>query len=136
MEKIANDQIIIPNEDRICYSYNSFDPSRYSAWISDEMSYNEYSGDPDYKNKLTLGKMGSQVYKSLFWKKNYNGDYIKYEKQTTKNRLFESLKENYQSLTSHNYSNDSSKLKFALVPDSSNYGNIYDKGLILKSYQS
>ena len=134
MEKIANDQIIIPNEDRICYSYNSFDPARYTAWISDEMSYNEYAGEPDYKNKLTLGKLESQVYKSLFWDSSYNGDYMKFEKQTTKNRLFKSLQENYQLLTSHNYSNDSSKLIFALVPDSSNYGNIFDKGLILKSY--
>ena len=134
MEKIANDQIIIPNEDRICYSYNSFDPARYTAWISDEMSYNEYAGESDYKNKLTLGKLESQVYKSLFWDSSYNGDYIKFEKQTTKNRLFKNLQENYQLLTSHNNSNDSSKLKFALVPDSNNYGNIYDKGLILKSY--
>ena len=38
MEKIARNEIIIPNEDKICYSYNSFDPT-YSAWISDEMSY-------------------------------------------------------------------------------------------------
>ena len=77
MEKIANDQIIIPNEDRICYSYNTFDPARYTAWISNEMSYNEYAGDSNYKNKLTLGKLESQVYKSLFWDKAYNG--IAYE---------------------------------------------------------
>lgn len=134
IEKIANNKIIIPKEDKICFCYNSFDPSRYTFWVSDEMSYNEYSGDPDYKNKLTLGKMGSQVYKSLFWDSSYNGDYIKFEKQTTKNRLFKSLQENYQLLTSYNNSNDSIKLNFALVPDSSNYGNTYDKGLILKSY--
>ena len=42
MEKIARNEIIIPNEDKICYSYNSFDPTTYSAWISDEMSYNIY----------------------------------------------------------------------------------------------
>ena len=101
MEKIANDQIIIPNEDRICYSYNTFDPARYTAWISDEMSYNEYARDSDHKNKFTLGKLESQVYKSLFWDSSYNGDYIKFEKQTTKNRLFKSLQENYQLLTSH-----------------------------------
>ena len=134
MEKIAQDEIIIPNEDKICYSYNSFDPARYTAWISDEMSYNEYSGDTNYKSKLTLGKENSQVYKSLFWDKDYKGDYIKFEKQTTKNKIFKSLEKNYQLLTSNNNSNDNSKLNFALVPDSNNYGNTYDKGLILKSY--
>ena len=134
MEKIAQDEIIIPNEDKICYSYNSFDPARYTAWISDEMSYNEYSGDTNYKSKLTLGKLESQVYKSLFWDKDYKGDYITFEKQTTKNKIFKSLEENYQLLTSNNNSSDNSKLNFALVPDSNNYGNTYDKGLILKSY--
>ena len=134
MEKIAQDEIIIPNEDKICYSYNSFDPARYTAWISDEMSYNEYSGDTNYKSKLTLGKENSQVYKSLFWDKDYKGDYIKFEKQTTKNKIFKSLEKNYQLLTSNNNSNDNSKLNFALVPDSNNYGKTYDKGLILKSY--
>ena len=134
MEKIAQDEIIIPNEDKICYSYNSFDPARYTAWISDEMSYNEYAGETDYKNKLTLGKLESQVYKSLFWDKDYKGDYITFEKQTTKNKIFKSLEKNYQLLTSNNNSNDNSKLNFALVPDSNNYGNTYDKGLILKSY--
>ena len=134
MEKIAQDEIIIPNEDKICYSYNSFDPARYTAWISDEMSYNEYSGDTNYKSKLTLGKENSQVYKSLFWDKDYKGDYITFEKQTTKNKIFKSLEKNYQLLTSNNNSNDNSKLNFALVPDSNNYGNTYDKGLILKSY--
>ena len=134
MEKIAQDEIIIPNEDKICYSYNSFDPARYTAWISDEMSYNEYAGETDYKNKLTLGKLESQVYKSLFWDKDYKGDYITFEKQTTKNKIFKSLEKNYQLLTSNNNSNDNSKLNFALVPDSNNYGKTYDKGLILKSY--
>ena len=128
MEKIAQDEIIIPNEDKICYSYNSFDPARYTAWISDEMSYNEYSGDTNYKSKLTLGKENSQVYKSLFWDKDYKGDYIKFEKQTTKNKIFKSLEENFQSFKSNN------KSDFALVPDSNNYGKTYDKGLILKSY--
>ena len=128
MEKIAQDEIIIPNEDKICYSYNSFDPARYTAWISDEMSYNEYAGETDYKNKLTLGKLESQVYKSLFWDKDYKGDYIKFEKQTTKNKIFKSLEENFQSFKSNN------KSDFALVPDSNNYGKTYDKGLILKSY--
>ncbi len=128
MEKIAQDEIIIPNEDKICYSYNSFDPARYTAWISDEMSYNEYSGDTNYKSKLTLGKENSQVYKSLFWDKDYKGDYIKFEKQTTKNKIFKSLEENFQSFKCNN------KSDFALVPDSNNYGKTYDKGLILKSY--
>ena len=128
MEKIAQDEIIIPNEDKICYSYNSFDPARYTAWISDEMSYNEYSGDTNYKSKLTLGKENSQVYKSLFWDKDYKGDYIKFEKQTTKNKIFKSLEENYQSFKSNN------KSDFVLIPDSNNYGKTYDKGLILKSY--
>ena len=128
MEKIAQDEIIIPNEDKICYSYNSFDPARYTAWISDEISYNEYAGDTNYKSKLTLGKENSQVYKSLFWDKDYKGDYIKFEKQTTKNKIFKSLEENFQSFKSNN------KSDFALVPDSNNYGKTYDKGLILKSY--
>ena len=91
MGKIASNEIIIPNEDKICYCYNSFDPARYSAWISEEMTYNRYSGDHDYKNKLTLGKFESQVFKSLIWDDSYNGDYIKFEKQTTKNKLFKIL---------------------------------------------
>lgn len=134
MEKIANDEIIIPNEDKICYSNNSYDPTTYSAWILDEISYNEYAGESDYVNKLKLGKLESQVYKSLFWDSSYNGDYLKFEKQTTKNKLFKSLEENYQLLKSYNNSSDSSKLNFALVPDSNNYGKNHDIELILKSY--
>jgi hypothetical protein len=134
IEKIANDKIIIPNEDKICYCYNSFDPARYSAWISEEMTYNRYSGDHDYKNKLTLGKFESQVFKSLIWDDSYNGDYIKFEKQNTKNKIFKILEENYELMTAKIKTDDSNKLNFVLVPDSNNYGNIYDKGLILKSY--
>lgn len=134
MQKIAHDEITVPNEDKICYSNNSFDPTTYSSWISDEISNSIYSGDPDYNDKLTLGKEDSQVYKSLFWHNTYNGDYITFEKQTTKNKLFKSLEENYQLLKSYNNSSDSSKLNFALVPDSNNYGKTYDKELILKSY--
>lgn len=135
MGKIASNEIIIPNEDRICYSYNSFDPTTYSAWISDEMSYNIYTGDPNYKDKLTLGKEDSQVYKSLIWEKAYKGSYSSFEKQTTKNKLFKSLEENYQLLKSHNNLDDSSKFNFALVPDSNKYGDKYNKiEKILKSY--
>ena len=134
IEKIANDKIIIPNEDKICYCYNSFDPARYSAWISDEMTYNRYSGEHDYKNKLTLGKLESQVYKSLIWDDSYNGDYIKFEKQTNKNKIFKILEENYELMTAKIKTDDSNKLNFVLVPDSNNYGNNYNKGNILKSY--
>ena len=134
MEKIARNEIIIPNEDKICYSYNSFDPTTYSAWISDEMSYNIYTGNPNYKDKLTLGKEDSQVYKSLIWEKAYKGSYSSFEKQTTKNRLFKSLDENYQLLKSYNNLDDSSKFNFAHVPDSNNYGKTHDIELILKSY--
>ena len=135
MGKIASNEIIIPNEDRICYSYNSFDPTTYSAWISDEMSYNIYTGDPNYKDKLTLGKEDSQVYKSLIWEKAYKGSYSSFEKQTTKNKLFKSLEENYQLLKSHNNLDDSSKFNFALEPDSNKYGDKYNKiEKILKSY--
>ena len=135
MGKIASNEIIIPNEDKICYSYNSFDPTTYSAWISDEMSYNIYTGDPNYKDKLTLGKEDSQVYKSLIWEKAYKGSYSSFEKQTTKNKLFKTLEENYQLLKSHNNLDDSSKFNFALVPDSNKYGDKYNKiEKILKSY--
>ncbi len=134
MQKIANDEITVPNEDKICYSNNSFDPTTYSAWILDEISYNEYAGESDYVNKLKLGKLESQVYKSLFWDSSCNGDYLKFEKQTTKKKIFKILEENYQFLTSHNNSNDSIKLNFALVPDSNNYGKNHDIELILKSY--
>ena len=134
MEKIANDEIIIPNEDKICYCYNSFDPVRYTYWISDEMSYNEYAGEPDYKNKLTLGKLESQVYKSLFWDSSYNGDYINFEKQTTKKKIFKILEENYELMITNIKSEDSNKLNFVVVPDSNKYGDNYNKGKILKSY--
>jgi hypothetical protein len=81
-----------------------------------------------------LGKFESQVFKSLIWDDSYNGDYIKFEKQTTKNKIFKILEENYELMTAKIKTDDSNKLNFVLVPDSNNYGNIYDKGLILKSY--
>jgi hypothetical protein len=135
MGKIASNEIIIPNEDKICYCYNSFDPARYSAWISEEMTYNRYSGDHDYKNKLTLGKFESQVFKSLIWDDSYNGDYIKFEKQTTKNKIFKILEENYELMTAKIKTDDSNKLNFVLVPDSNKYRDKYNKiEKILKSY--
>ena len=134
MEKIANNEITVPNEDKICYSNNSFDPTTYSAWISDEISYNEYAGESDYINKLKLGKLESQVYKSLFWDSCYNGDYLKFEKQTTKKKIFKILEENYELMIINIKSEDSNKLNFALVPDSNKYGDNYNKGEILKSY--
>ncbi|MDC0520613.1 hypothetical protein OAN44_00630 [Flavobacteriales bacterium] len=134
MEKIANDEITVPNEDKICYCYNSFDPVRYTYWISDEISYNEYAGESDYVNKLKLGKLEYQVYKSLFWDSSYNGDYLKFEKQTTKKKIFKILEENYDLMITNIKSEDSNKLNFALVPDSNKYGDNYNKGKILKSY--
>ena len=134
MEKIAYNEITVPNEDKICYSNNSFDPTTYSAWISDEISYNEYAGESDYINKLKLGKLESQVYKSLFWDSCYNGDYITFEKQTNKKKIFKILEENYELMIKNIKSEDSNNLNFVLVPDSNKYGDNYNKGKILKSY--
>jgi len=134
MEKIAYNEITVPNEDKICYSNNSFDPTTYSDWISDEISYNEYAGESDYINKLKLGKEDSQVYKSLFWDSIYNGDYITFEKQTNKKKIFKILEKNYELMIKNIKSEDSNNLNFVLVPDSNKYGDNYNKGKILKSY--